>query len=559
MKPYADQLAEFCRNVMEGTFPTGRLAKLAVRRHLMDLERGESRGLRYNQAAADKACRFFPNLKHSTGEFAGKPFIQRNFQVFITCNLFGWQAWNEQNGRWYRRFREALLSFAKGNGKTPYAAALANYVTFGEGEPRAEGYCYGTKKDQAKQLFGEACRQARSWPKFAQAVQEYRGNLDGPNGSIFKPMGSETHDDGLLPQFICLDEVHRWQEQHREMYDMLTASLAKRPEPLLMKITTAGNENANILLEEFLQAERVLEQVDDPPEHWDADEQFAYIARLDEEDDIYDESIWAKANPMLLEPEGPVQMAGLRSMASKAKVSISSRNKFKRFHCNQQVSSLSKPIQAADWAKGNTPLPDGLERAPAIVSYDSANVRDFASVAMVWELPEDKVAIRAWAWTVEERVEKLQSAEFLRLLELPNVFVHPGNQIEIRRIWEFITEINNQYTAKAWVYDSFKAKLMAEVLFEDHGINFQPQPQNAKAYSEPLDHFLNAVVSGDVIHGGCPLLKWCAQNLVVKKNADGLQRPDKEKSVNKIDPIVAVLMGWREMLFGEETPLPQVF
>ena len=56
---------------------------------------------------------------------------------------------------------------------------------------------------------------------------------------------------------------------------------------------------------------------------------------------------------------------------------------------------------------------------------------------------------------------------------------------------------------------------------------------------------------GSVVHEADPLLAWCAGNLVVRTNGEGHKRPDKEASVNKIDPIVAGLMARRESMFGE--------
>lgn len=560
MSIYADKMAEYVNKVGTGEFASGRLVRLAVRRHVMDLEHGESRGLRWDQDAADRACGFFPHLRHSTGDFAGKPFELRLFQVFIVSCLFGWHKWDVENAKWYRRFREALVTFGKGNGKSPLAAGIANYMTFGEGEPRAEGYCYATKRDQAKQLFDEACRQARSWPKFASKIVKYKLNLDGPNDSFFRPMGSETHDDGFVPHFMAMDEIHRWREHHRGMYDVLTASLGKRPQPMLFKISTAGNEESHILKEQLATAERILEQVENPPvdDGWFGDEEFAYVACLDKEDDIHDEANWPKANPMLLEPKGPVQLKALRSMSAKAESDLAVQLKFRRFHCNQQVSSLNKPIRAEAWAQGNIGLPENLDEYTAFGALDLARSRDFAALSLVFDLG-DRYALKSWAWTVDERPETLQTAEFLRVMDQPNVIVHEGNQIEYADIRRKIVELNETYNVASWTYDPAWATETAQTLEAEHGISCVVHAQNPKTYNEPLTNFLEAVVAGEIIHGGCPLLAWTAGNLVVRSNPEGLKMPSKDKSVNKIDPIVAALMAWREMLFGEHELTPQVW
>lgn len=555
---YADQFEQYTSGVLSGEYPSGSLVKLAVRRHMLDLEIGHERGLSWSQPHADHACSFFPEIRHSTGEFAGTPFDLRLFQVFIVSSIFGWLRWDEVKQKWYRRFREAFITLAKGNGKSPIVAGIANYALFRDGEERAEGYCYATKRDQAKQLFDEACRQIRSCPALATQTVQYKLNLNGPLDSFFRPMGSETHDDGLVPHFMAMDEIHRWQEHHRPMYDVLTASLAKRPQPLLVKISTAGDENSHILKEELAAAERVLQQVDLQPDEYHGDEQFCYIACLDEDDDIHDPGNWPKANPMLLEPDGPVQVKALMAMSAKAKTDLAAELKFRRFHCNQQVSSLNKPIRAEVWAKGNRAIPSDYAEHDCYGGFDLARSNDFAAVSLVWPHGGDYV-VKSWAWTVAERTEKLQTAEFLKLLTLPNLIVHEGDEIEFADIRKKIAELNETYHVAQWSFDPNWATETSQILYNDHGINAVPQPQTVAAYNEPIDRFLKAVNTHKVIHGGCDLLSWCAGNLVVATNSEGLKRPSKDKSVNKIDPIVALLMAWRGMMFGSDTPEPQVY
>ena len=561
MKSYAYQLDDYVDKVLEDRYPSGRLVKLAVRRHVMDIERGAARGLKFDVNAAEKACQFFPLLKHSTSAFAGTPFHLRCFQVFIVANLFGWRQYDEDaaGDKWPRRFREALVTFGKGNGKTPLAAAIANKLIFADGEERAEGYCFATKRDQAKQLFDEACRQARSNPTLEKLTAQFKLNLDGPRDSFLRPMGSETRDDGIVPHFLAMDEIHRWADHHRETYSVLRASLGKRAQPMLFKISTAGDENSHILKEELQLATRVLEQVEMEPENWFGDEQFAYIASLDPDDDIFDEENWPKANPMLLEPHGPVQIKNLRAMAAKAEGDPAAEIDFRRLHCNQQVSSLNKPIRPDVWAKGNSRLPGNLDEYPCYGGFDLGRSRDFCGVSLVWEMPDDWYAVKAFGWTVEDRVESLRSAEFLNVLAQPNVFEHEGNQVDYRHVRQIIAELHNQYFVQAWAYDPAMAHETSLALFTENGIDCTEHAQNQRTYNEPLTKFLEAVEAGRVIHGGCPLLAWCAQNLVIRTNAEGLKMPSKDKSVNKIDPIVALVMAWHEMLFGEKTPTPQVF
>ena len=50
-------------------------------------------------------------------------------------------------------------------------------------------------------------------------------------------------------------------------------------------------------------------------------------------------------------------------------------------------------------------------------------------------------------------------------------------------------------------------------------------------------------MEGNIVHGGNPVLKWMAQNVVMRQDPAGNIKPDKERSVEKIDGIVALIMG----------------
>ena len=65
----------YARAVVSGKIVAGRLVRLACERHLADLKVGVKRGLVWDGAAARHAIDFFGHLRHSTGEWAGEPFV----------------------------------------------------------------------------------------------------------------------------------------------------------------------------------------------------------------------------------------------------------------------------------------------------------------------------------------------------------------------------------------------------------------------------------------------------------------------------------------------------
>jgi phage terminase large subunit-like protein len=61
--------------------------------------------------------------------------------------------------------------------------------------------------------------------------------------------------------------------------------------------------------------------------------------------------------------------------------------------------------------------------------------------------------------------------------------------------------------------------------------------------SGPTKELMNLVLARKIAHGGNPVLRWMADNMVVKQDPAGNLKPDKSKSREKIDGMVALVMA----------------
>ena len=57
------------------------------------------------------------------------------------------------------------------------------------------------------------------------------------------------------------------------------------------------------------------------------------------------------------------------------------------------------------------------------------------------------------------------------------------------------------------------------------------------------DTWYKLLMEGKVVHGGNPVLKWMATNVVMEQDPAGNIKPTKAKSIEKIDGIVALIMA----------------
>lgn len=99
------------------------------------------------------ALRFVENLTHTKGEWAGKPFNPRGWQVDILSSLFGTLQDDER-----RQYRTCYVEIPRKNGKTEVAAALALYMPIADSEQGAEVYGAAGDLEQASLCYSVAAQ-----------------------------------------------------------------------------------------------------------------------------------------------------------------------------------------------------------------------------------------------------------------------------------------------------------------------------------------------------------------------------------------------------------------
>ena len=78
---------------------------------------------------------------------------------------------------------------------------------------------------------------------------------------------------------------------------------------------------------------------------------------------------------------------------------------------------------------------------------------------------------------------------------------------------------------------------------QDDGMTMVPFGQGFKDMSAATKEYYKLMMEGKIIHGGNPVLKWMALNVVVDRDAADNIKPTKAKSPEKIDGIVASIMA----------------
>jgi phage terminase large subunit-like protein len=532
-----DPVEAYAKDVCANRIITGRLVRLACERHLRDLGDGGERGLRWDREAAVRAIGFFPAvLRHSKGQFAGKPFELLDWQKFVIGSIFGWKLGA------IRRFRTAFVSTARKNGKSTIEAGIGLKALIDEGEPGAEVYSAATTREQARIVFSEAERMRAASPALRRRITPTTNNLAVlDTASWFRPLSSDaSRMDGLNVFVALVDEVH--EHPSAEVIEKLDTGMGARLQPLMYETTTAGVNRNSVCYQHWDFSTKVLEGT--VPEVT-ADRWFAYIATVDENDDWQDELAWRKANPSL---GTLLRIEDLRAEVALAREMASKQNSIRRLRLNQWTQQLVRWIDMDIWARGSEPFDvEAMAGRRCFAGLDLARVKDLSSLALLFPPSEDgerwKVIWRHWC-PADDIVERSRRdrAPYAVWREQGALMATDGNTTDFRFVESEILALARVYDIAQLAFDrTFAGEIVRNLM--DEGMNMVEFGQGFLSMGPASAEFMRRLIAGELQHGGDPVAGWCASNVTVRLDPAGNEKPDKERSIERIDPIVALIMA----------------
>jgi phage terminase large subunit-like protein len=523
-----------------------RWVKLACERHRKDLETGEERGLWFDETAAKVAIAFFGVLRHWKGEWAGRVINLEPVQQFWVWSIFGWK---RADGT--RRFRTAYLEVPRKNTKTTFAAGVSLLLAFVDGEMGAEVYTAATTRDQAKICHKDAMMMVKASPQLQQIVTVLSHNMhDLSSGSKLEPLSSDYNSmDGLNISGLIADELHAWGGV--EYWGKLKTATGSRRQPLRLAITTAGVDQLGVCYQQREYLGKILKGLVED------DSFFGMIYTMDtksdwpdlEADDNWeDEANWFKSNPMLGVSK---YLETMREDAREAKNKPAELNLFLRYHLDIWTRAVTRWVNPIWWKKCGEWEFDEKELAGRIcyAGLDLSQTFDITAFVLVFPPEGDdepyKVICRFWLpeENMEERVRKAQvpydvwvRQGFLKLT--------PGNVVDYDFIIAEIGELAHTYDIKEVAYDDWGATAPAQTLMDMGGDEWiVAQRQGYKTLSPPMKDLGKKIASMMLAHNRNPVLNWMADNLVSVENSTGDIKPDKARSTEKIDGMVALIMA----------------
>ena len=562
-----EEITEYAQGCVSGAIISCKKHRWSCQRFLNDRKKAESDSeypYIWNEQAAQNIVDWFSMLYHSKGDLAGEPILLTSWQKFRLCQLYGWV--RKDTG--LRRFRKSYTQIARKNAKSQEEAGVALYeasVTAVKNGEVCEVYTAGVKRDQSKIVFNEAALMLQRSPLRTKFRITKDAITHPVSGSYIKALSKEDgkSGDGTNPALLIIDEFH--QHPTTEFYDLGLGGNTK--EPLLMIITTAGVDlNCPCYVAEYQYCSRVL----DPDTDIEDDEYLIDICELDPEDyenldNLEDEKLWEKANPIRMSYEG-----GRDKLRQAYKTASEVPEHMSAFLTKcMDVWIMAKEDGYMNMAKWKacqvSEIPVNTKGMPVYVGFDMSAKIDLTSVAFVIPYesdrtdPEGKPVVKyivyshSFVPSREKLVERKRKDKapydaweregFLTVTNTPIV-----DQGTVMRY------VLNTCREKKWEIETLcfdpanASKLMMDL--SDEGYEVEEVYQSHKSLNESTQGFREQVYSGNILYTYNPVLNFAMSNAVIRRS-NGLIKIDKDATTKRIDPVDAVLCAYKLAMYHE--------
>lgn len=508
-------------------------------------------GCYWDQEQADKIIRFAET--YTRPQFIeGDDFTLLDWQKEWLAQLYGWRL---PDGR--RRWRKALLTVGKKNGKTLLTSIICLYEAIATGTPNPICVSASTTRENSKQIFDQIKNTIVGndrLKRIAKVRSSQRVIRFENKGAEFRSISNDAGNaEGLNISCCVCDEVHAWGKD--ALWRTLEYSNIARPDGILIVISTAGKDQSHFFYSLVSKAKNIIQGTDTDQSF------FATVYETPEGEEETPEG-WRKSNPSL--GTSFTEADFLRDLTA-AKSSVADWLSFCRFRLNQWRQAEDSWLNLDHWDQCKRTIQESeLTQCPAWIGVDLSQSYDPTSISIVWHLGQRKYYVRTHAFVAMDGVVKREATN------LPNyrtwaasghMTITQGDMIDEGKVKGFIKELTRKYQVKEVIFDPYSAFVMANDI-SNEGMIVYRHPQNHKHMTGPCKEFEKALGEGRICHDGAnDMARWAVQNVRLDVDSYGNCKPSRAKSVDKIDPVVSMLMAFSRALESSVTPVirPSVY
>ena len=434
--------------------------------------------------------------------------------------------------------RTFILSMGRKNAKTAFSAFLLLLHLCGpEARPNSQLFSGAQSRDQAAVLFALAAKVVRQSPDLTQyvTVRDTAKQLFCPElGTLYRALSAEASTAyGLSPAFVVHDELGQVRGPRFDLYEALETASAAQDEPLSIIISTQAPTDGDLL--------SVL--IDDALTGKDPRVKVVLYTADPAIDPFSDEAIRA-ANPHF---EVFMNRDEVRRQAEEARRMPSREAAYRNLILNQRVTVHNPFVSRMTWeACAGEVDEDAFAEGQCFIGLDLSARNDLTALVIVakrdgnWHVRAEFFAPRIG---VEDRSARdrvpydVWAADGVLTLT-------PGASVEYSWVAERLIDLCDRYQVKAIAYDRWRMDVLkTELTRVGAELPLEPFGQGFKDMTPALEALETELLNGRLRHGGNPILRNHAANVIAIRDPAGNRKLDKSKATGRIDGMVALAMA----------------
>lgn len=532
---------QYIDDILTGKIKSCRKLKLAVKRHVKDLEKSkETFPYYFDDEKAQKAIMFFCLQVHTKGKLAGQFLHPEPWQQFIIAVIYGWR--RKDTG--YRRFTKVYIQVSRKNGKSFIAAGVGLYDLLTE--PGSEVVSAATKKEQAKIVFEDAKKTVQYSKPLKKVMHPLTYSITCGDGKMWALSAGSNTQDGLNVSCGIIDEYHAHKTD--ELMNVIESSQGMREQPLIFIITTAGYNLSGPCYEEYDRCGKMLEGL----KGFENEQYAAFIFELDKKDDYENPQNWIKCNPNL-DVEGAVSSEKIKEALLDAKQKPSKLPEFLTKRMNMWVNNAEIWIDNAHWLRCVRRFSEKyLLNQRCWGGIDLSKRRDFTVATFYFwicideEKQKFKKVAKHFFYIPKEQIKiKMQNDSYLieQWVKEGWITATPGETVNYDFMYSDIQKFSHDHDIMEMAYDRNLAEKLVEPLAQDFVmVDFA---QSITAMSEPSKDWEKAVTDGDIIDNN-PVMAWMVSCASTKEDENGnikVVKPQSNKTSKRIDGVITSIMA----------------
>lgn len=518
---------QYAKDILSGKINACKFIKQACVLFLNNLKRAD---LYIDEDEINQVVRFINQLE-LTEQLTPKNFLLEPFQVFIIANIYGF--YYKSNKK--RKHKYIYIEIPRKNGKSMLVNALALYHTIFDTDSQI--VLSANSREQAKNVnFKQVKNYCDQLDKRKKYLKQLYSKVKCGTNELIVTASDSKRLDGLNCSVGIIDELHA--AKNGDMYNVIKSSQGSRKNPLLLVITTAGDDTDSFCYKMREYNTEILSGVKTD------DSQFSLIYTLDEGDDYTLEENWYKANPNLdvsVEKDfyvseivkamnNPVETNGIK--VKNFNVWLQNKGKEERYIDMEYIKSSIQKIDIRE---------ERFNELDCWVGVDLGSVSDLTATSTMIQLDDKLYFFFEYYLPEYPHDSGVNLKQFKEWAQQGYINITGDNATDYNKITQDLLNIQSEHFINQVSYDDWNAgKWVTDS--NELGLFCVPYNQNLKKMNQPTKELARLIYNSNVVIQYNPVTEWCFNNVIIKE-FNGNIKPYKNggKNSNKIDGVIAMI------------------